>query len=450
GGTEDEHGPEAVRGAGAAHGALRRARAGDVSLLGAGARAIRVHAAAGAGDRAAAAPGVARVRPARCGLAQRQVGARGRRLAAGGPAFAMGAARAPHGRAARAAGGARFLCAARSAGGGPAHAPSPPGAGDRGFQRRRHAAAAPRHLRLVSQLPPDRPAADAVPVGPAVRGGAGARAGASVARTCPPRQLDLPPAPRLDAPGLGAGAAPAVGLGCDPRLAALVRPLLQRLLVPARAPQRVRGGCQLGAAHLRGQRRAGAHERQCDRQLPARAVLAGGRRTGAFDSRWREGVAASWKRVYEQTQGRRARLAALRAKCAPACLTVNEALELADLEEELGEGPARALTLRRELLAREPGSVPARFVLARQLLQQGDRDGVALMEAAMQGEADAVLPGCELLRDYWWGAGERERAVMERLRTAVEFPGETLIINIEGANSGLGRQFAEVAHARIV
>src|SRR5205807_7861266 len=159
---------------------------GDVSLLGAGARAVRVHAAAGAGDRAAAAPGVARVRPAPCGLAQRQVGARGRRLAAGGAAFAMGAARAPHGRAARAAGGARFLCAARSAGGGPAHAPSPPGAGDRGFQRRRHAAAAPRHLRLVSQLPPDRPAADAVPVGPAVRGGAGARAGASVARTFPP------------------------------------------------------------------------------------------------------------------------------------------------------------------------------------------------------------------------------------------------------------------------
>src|SRR5947207_2286838 len=255
----------------------------------------------------------------------------------------------------------------------------------------------------------------------------------------------------------------------------------------------------------------------------------------------RERLAASWKRVYGQTQGRRARLAALRAKCAPACLTVNEALELADLEEELGEGPARALTLRRELLAREPDSVPARFVLARQLLQQGDRDGVALMEAAMQGEADAVLSGCELLRDYWWGAGqrelaqhwheratqrareleegkrereslgdgnvwlehrlefpmlqalsarlrqiaglkcaylvrkhvvhdphrplyvlgfgvgalavrrgERERAVMERLRNAVEFPGETLIINIEGANSGLGRQFAEVAHARIV
>src|SRR5207302_261827 len=99
-----------------------------------------------------------------------------------------------------------------------------------------------------------------------------------------------------------------------------------------------------------------------------------------------------------------------RAKCAPASLAANEALELADLEEELGEGPARALTLRRELLAREPDSVPARFVLARQLLQQGDRDGVALMEAAMQGEADAVLPGCGLLRDYWWGAGQRELA----------------------------------------
>jgi Zn-dependent protease with chaperone function len=262
---------------------------------------------------------------------------------------------------------------------------------------------------------------------------------------------------------------------------------------------------------------------------------------GAFDSRWREGVAASWKRVYEETQGKRARLAALRMQCGPQSLAVSEAVELADLEEEFGEGPARALTLRRELLCREPDSVPARFVLARQLLQQGDRDGVALMEAAMQGEADAVLPGCELLRDYWWRTGqrelarqwheralqrgreleegkreresleqgnvwlehrlehpvlqalvarlrqieglkcaylvrkhvvhdphrplyvlgfgvgtlgvrrnERERAVMEQLRTAVEFPGETLIINIEGVNSGFGRQFAEVAQARII
>src|SRR3989442_487951 len=66
-----------------------------------------------------------------------------------------------------------------------------------------------------------------------------------------------------------------------PALFARLHRLAARLLVPARAPERVRGGCQLGAAHLRGKRRAGAHERQCDRQLPARAVLAGGRRTGA-------------------------------------------------------------------------------------------------------------------------------------------------------------------------
>jgi Zn-dependent protease with chaperone function len=260
-----------------------------------------------------------------------------------------------------------------------------------------------------------------------------------------------------------------------------------------------------------------------------------------FDSRWRAGVAVSWKRVYEETQRKRARLEELRLQGAPACLSVNEAAERADLEEQVGEGLAAALTLRRELLSREPQSVLARFVLGRQLLQQEDRDGIALMEAAMQGEVDAVLPGCELLSDYWWRRGERElaqqwheravqragelqegkrereslepgnawlehrletavlgalterlrqieglkcaylvrkhvvhephrplyvlgfgvgvfgvrrserqRAVMEQLRTAVEFPGETLIINIEGANAGFGRQFAEVAHARIV
>jgi hypothetical protein len=45
---------------------------------------------------------------------------------------------------------------------------------------------------------------------------------------------------------------------------------------------------------------------------------------------------------------------------------------------------------------------------------------------------------------------QRERAVIEQLRTAVEFPGERLIINIEGANSRFSRQFAEVAQARII
>lgn len=274
-----------------------------------------------------------------------------------------------------------------------------------------------------------------------------------------------------------------------------------------------------------------------DRLLGERAAVLAGR----FDSRWREGVAASWKRVYEETQEKRARLAALREQAKPACLPPGEAAELADLEEEVGEGPAAALALRRELLGRQPDSALARWVLGRQLLQQGDRDGIALVEAAMQGEAAAVLPGCELLRDYWWRCGERElaqqwherarqradelqegkreresleagnvwlehrldspalqalsarlrqieglkcaylvrkhvvhephrplyvlgfavgglgarrgerqRAVMEQLRTAVEFPGETLIINVEGTNSGLGRQFAQVAHARLV
>src|SRR5947207_3429104 len=165
----------------------------------------------------------------------------------------------------------------------------------------------------------------------------------------------------------------------------------------------------------------------------------------AFDSRWREGVAASWKRVYEQTQGRRARLAAVRAKCAPDCLTVDEGRELEEGKQE------------RESLG--DGNVWLEHRLEFQMLQalSARLRQIAGLKCAYLVRKHVVHDPHRPLYVLGFGVGalavrrgERERAVMERLRTAVEFPGETLIINIEGANSGLGRQFAEVAHARIV
>jgi hypothetical protein len=39
---------------------------------------------------------------------------------------------------------------------------------------------------------------------------------------------------------------------------------------------------------------------------------------------------------------------------------------------------------------------------------------------------------------------------MERLRTAVKYPGETLIINLEGANQHFGHEFRALATARVV
>jgi len=261
----------------------------------------------------------------------------------------------------------------------------------------------------------------------------------------------------------------------------------------------------------------------------------------AFDARWRERVQPSWKQAYENTQKSRTRLAELRERAAHAPLATAESVELANLEEQVGEGAARALALRRALVRSDPNSDLALFVLARQLLLQGDVGGVALMEAVIEKQPDAVMAGSELLRDYWWRRGEtdsarrwheraversqqleegkRERArlvqgdvwlphglnaavlqtlvtrlkqieglrqaylvrkrvtyrpdvplyvlgfsvasvgftgnartlaVMQQLRDQVQFPGETLIINVGGANQRFGQEFRAMAGSRIL
>jgi len=129
-----------------------------------------------------------------------------------------------------------------------------------------------------------------------------------------------------------------------------------------------------------------------------------------LDADWRKAVEPSWKKAYEATQQNRLRLAALREQATPAPLDTDGAIELADLEEAVGAGADAALALRRKLLARAPDSFKAKFVLARQLLSRGEAEGVALMEAVIRGEPQAVVPGSQMLRDYWWRKDDREQA----------------------------------------
>jgi hypothetical protein len=96
----------------------------------------------------------------------------------------------------------------------------------------------------------------------------------------------------------------------------------------------------------------------------------------------------------------------LRSQAEQTELETLKALELATLEETLGAGPALALSMRRGLIARAPDSAPARFALARQLLQNGDAEGVAMMEAVVEQEPDAQPPGAELLRNYFSRRGD--------------------------------------------
>lgn len=120
-----------------------------------------------------------------------------------------------------------------------------------------------------------------------------------------------------------------------------------------------------------------------------------------FDERWRTKVAESWKRLHERTQVNRARIAELRAKTAVTELDEPAAIELANLEEEVGDGPRSALAMRRALIEKYPGSLPLRFALARQLLQAGESEGVALMQSIVATHHEAIFPGTQILRDFY-------------------------------------------------
>lgn len=138
----------------------------------------------------------------------------------------------------------------------------------------------------------------------------------------------------------------------------------------------------------------------------------------AFDAQWRERVAESWKQVHENTQTQRLRLSELRAQAAQTGLDEPKALELADLEEDVGEGPVASLRMRRALVAKYSESAAAQFALARQLLRSGDADGVPVMETLIEKETHAFLAGAELLRDYYGRRQQRDLAVHWERRLA--------------------------------
>jgi Zn-dependent protease with chaperone function len=129
-----------------------------------------------------------------------------------------------------------------------------------------------------------------------------------------------------------------------------------------------------------------------------------------FDESWRQHVAEPWKTVHERHQSGRARINELRTKAMQSPLDELNGLELAELEEALGEGKEKALSLRRALVERYPESLPARFVLAKQLLESGDAEGVEPMESVVSADSETLLAGAQLLRDFFWSRRDAPRA----------------------------------------
>jgi hypothetical protein len=133
--------------------------------------------------------------------------------------------------------------------------------------------------------------------------------------------------------------------------------------------------------------------------------------TAEFDRGWREAIQPSWERRHREVQEARAQLATLEARAVQGgALTLVERLQRARLTGQVGAGNEAALTQFRALHSEAPDSAVICYELGLRLLRSGDDAGVALIKGAIERDEDALLPGAELLCDYYAGCGRADEA----------------------------------------
>ena len=133
--------------------------------------------------------------------------------------------------------------------------------------------------------------------------------------------------------------------------------------------------------------------------------------TEAFDRRWRDEVAASWQKRYEEVQHNRRRLSELNAQISNGTeLTVAEAVNRARLTELVGHDTEGALAQFRTLYDRAPDDAAVCIGLGARLLWRNDATGCALVERAIELDRNTTGPACELLRDFCRRSGKKDEA----------------------------------------
>ncbi len=133
--------------------------------------------------------------------------------------------------------------------------------------------------------------------------------------------------------------------------------------------------------------------------------------TADFDRNWRDNIAPAWEERYQSVQNDRRRLAELDARLAAGeVLNIDDAYQRARLIESSANRPDDALALFRELHAQAPDNALICLTLGARLLTRDDASGCALVEQAMARDENAIISGCELLRDYHWRQENHEAA----------------------------------------
>jgi Zn-dependent protease with chaperone function len=134
-----------------------------------------------------------------------------------------------------------------------------------------------------------------------------------------------------------------------------------------------------------------------------------------MDMRWRSWAMPRWQQGYSEAAAARSDFQALQEKARLGPLDLSERRDLAKLTERFEDGAA-AEPLYRALLVEHPADVVANYFLGRLLLSRGDEGGIALINAAMDVDASAVLPGCDLIFGYLQDQGRIEEAARYRER----------------------------------
>lgn len=134
-----------------------------------------------------------------------------------------------------------------------------------------------------------------------------------------------------------------------------------------------------------------------------------------MDERWQSWAMPRWQKAYDDAAGARESFGKLRERAQHGPLNLTERREYARLAERFGEEGA-AEALYRALLADHPADPMASYFLGQILLHRDDEGGLNLINAAMDTDANAVLPGCELAFEYLHRRGRIEEAARYRER----------------------------------
>jgi Zn-dependent protease with chaperone function len=124
---------------------------------------------------------------------------------------------------------------------------------------------------------------------------------------------------------------------------------------------------------------------------------------------WREAVAEHWRERYTAAQNDLRRLEALNAEAMEHQLSVEDALEQAQLTEELAD-EAASVPLYEAILARDEQCALALFRLGCLRLDRKDERGIELIERAMEEDQEAILSGCQAIYNFLVAQGRHERA----------------------------------------